>query len=410
VESGKTVTATGLALSGPNSNSYVLPSSTVTATADITALAVTISSGLVANHKVCDGTTAASLSSNNVVLAGVLVGDTANVKLSTNGYTATFGSAAVGNNKIVSVGGLTLTGTAAANYTLTQPSLTANITEGVVAKLAFTTQPSLASAGVPFGQQPVVQTQDQYGNNSTVGLPANLVVTLSLSSGTGPLQGTSTLDIGGAAGNGAVHCTDLRIDPSGAKQLSANASGMTGASSTTFDIANVAPVANTATFTRPRNVPLKLLISNLLTNAIDTNGDSLTLVAVSSASTNGANLYTNATYVLYSPPPGGNVTDSFAYTVSDGTASSSGTVLINMQPDPTGTNSNVAAYGLVNGKPTFTFAGIPGYTYEVQRTQDLSGIPAWTDLLITNAPPAGLFQCADQNPPVGSVFYRAINR
>ena len=56
-------------------------------------------------------------------------GDTANVKLSTNGYTATFASASVGTGIGVTVAGLTLTGSAAANYTLTQPAgLTANIT------------------------------------------------------------------------------------------------------------------------------------------------------------------------------------------------------------------------------------------------------------------------------------------
>jgi hypothetical protein len=333
------------------------------------------------------------------------------VALATNGYSATFASPAVGTAKAVTVSGLSLSGSAAGNYTLTQPvGLTANITAGAIAKLAFTTQPGLASAGAIFGTQPVVKTQDQYGNDSTAGLAANLTVTVTLSSGTGPLQGTATLDIGTNAGNGTVSFTNLRIDPAGDKQLTASASGLTAAVSATFNVANVAPVASNATFPRPRNVPLKILISNLLTNATDINGDALQLAGVSASSTNGATLYTNATYVLYSVPPGGKVSDSFIYTVSDGTASGSGTVLITMQADPPGTNSNQVAYGLVDGKPTITFAGVPGYPYTVQRTQDLIGTPIWTDLLSTNAPAAGLFQFVDQNPPVGSLFYRAINR
>jgi len=57
---------------------------------------VTISSGITVNSKVYDTTTTATLTSNSVVLAGVLSGDTSNVKLSTNGYTANFASASAG--------------------------------------------------------------------------------------------------------------------------------------------------------------------------------------------------------------------------------------------------------------------------------------------------------------------------
>ena len=53
--------------------------------------------------------------------------------LSTNGYVANFGNTGVGTNKPVTVSGLTLTGSAATNYTLTQPAgLTANISSGGV--------------------------------------------------------------------------------------------------------------------------------------------------------------------------------------------------------------------------------------------------------------------------------------
>src|SRR5207253_2620216 len=71
------------------------------------------------------------LSSNSVVLAGVIAADSANAKLSTNGYTANFVSINV-SNQAVTVGGLTLTGSAAGNYSLTQPSLTASITTAPV--------------------------------------------------------------------------------------------------------------------------------------------------------------------------------------------------------------------------------------------------------------------------------------
>ena len=50
------------------------------------------------------------------------------MSLVTGKLTASFSDKNVGNGKTVSVGGLTLTGSASSNYTLTQPTLSANIT------------------------------------------------------------------------------------------------------------------------------------------------------------------------------------------------------------------------------------------------------------------------------------------
>ncbi len=94
----------------------------------VTAKALTIS-GITANNKVFDGNTTATLSgtpslvgvngSDNVLLGGTPV--------------ATFASSAAGNNIAVTVTGYTISGTAASNYTLTQPTgLTANITSATI--------------------------------------------------------------------------------------------------------------------------------------------------------------------------------------------------------------------------------------------------------------------------------------
>lgn len=131
-------------------------------------------SGLSANSKAYDATNTATISSNTVVLAGIVSADLSAVHLSTNGYSALFDSAALGSGKTVTVTGLTLTGSGASNYALTQPELSADIYPGAVAQLAFVTQPDGAAAGSPFTQQPVLRTQDAYGNDSTnptAGLP-----------------------------------------------------------------------------------------------------------------------------------------------------------------------------------------------------------------------------------------------
>ena len=90
---------------------------------------MTIASGISANNKVYDGNNEATISSNTVVLTGVLSGDVANVRLTTMAIRRVLRSPDVANGIGVTVGGLTLGGTAANNYTLSQPvGLTANIT------------------------------------------------------------------------------------------------------------------------------------------------------------------------------------------------------------------------------------------------------------------------------------------
>jgi len=51
------------------------------------------------------------------------------------------------------------------------------------------------------------------------------------------------------------------------------------------------------------------------------------------------------------------------------------------------------------------FAGIPGFTYHIERTQTMS--PAnWIDLGTVVAPDDGQIDFGDTNPPQGSAFYR----
>ena len=103
-----------------------------TTTADITALGITVT-GITANDKVYDGGASATISSNSVVLSGVLPADVGQVDLSTNGYAATFASADVGDRIGVTVNGLSLTGAKAGDYALTAPAgLTAKIAQAAV--------------------------------------------------------------------------------------------------------------------------------------------------------------------------------------------------------------------------------------------------------------------------------------
>src|SRR5262249_56464909 len=78
-------------------------------------------------------------------------------------------------------------------------------------RLLFVTQPGSSTYGSALSPQPVLKTQDPFGNDSTVGLGTSKLVTLALGAGSGTLQGSTTLDLGTAAGNGTAAFSGLEV-------------------------------------------------------------------------------------------------------------------------------------------------------------------------------------------------------
>ena len=83
-----------------------------------------------------NASTAATLNTSGATLVGVFSGDT--VTLNTGGATGTFASQNVGTGITVTVAGLTISGAQAGDYTLTQPTTTANITPAPLTVTAVT--------------------------------------------------------------------------------------------------------------------------------------------------------------------------------------------------------------------------------------------------------------------------------
>ncbi|MBB4096838.1 YDG domain-containing protein [Sphingomonas kyeonggiensis] len=118
---GRTVTASGIALSGNDAGNYVLSGTSVTALVDI--LAKTITATLSANGKTYDGTTAAT---GTLTLGGVIGND----QVSANGSLAFDGKNA-GTGRTVTASGITLSGADAGNYTV---NLSATALADILAK------------------------------------------------------------------------------------------------------------------------------------------------------------------------------------------------------------------------------------------------------------------------------------
>ncbi|MDP4152504.1 MAG: YDG domain-containing protein, partial [Bacillota bacterium] len=125
VGDGKTVTVSGITLSGSKAGNYTLSSNSATAKASITKAPITVTAS--AAGKVYDGSPNASVT---LSCTGIIN----NEDVSTSYTSAAFDSAAVGDGKTVTVSGITLTGAKAGNYTLSTNSATtkASITKALV--------------------------------------------------------------------------------------------------------------------------------------------------------------------------------------------------------------------------------------------------------------------------------------
>jgi hypothetical protein len=108
VGTSKTVTFTGISLTGADSGNYVLSGTSTTATASITALLLDAAAS--SQNKTYDGSTTTSVS---IWLSGIVGSD----DVSASG-TGNFGDANVGTGKSVTVSGITLSGADAANYSV----------------------------------------------------------------------------------------------------------------------------------------------------------------------------------------------------------------------------------------------------------------------------------------------------
>ncbi|MDD5099028.1 MAG: YDG domain-containing protein, partial [Candidatus Colwellbacteria bacterium] len=123
VGTGKTVTVSGLALSGADSGNYTLTQPTTTASIFAAGLTIT---GVTANDKTYDGTTTATLNTGGATLVGVELGD--DVTLDTSSATGSFDNKNVGVGKTVTTSGFSISGADAGKYSLNQPTATASIT------------------------------------------------------------------------------------------------------------------------------------------------------------------------------------------------------------------------------------------------------------------------------------------
>jgi hypothetical protein len=207
----------------------------------------------------------------------------------------------LGNSYTLSAAATGLTGSTSTAF---------NVTAAAPAKLAFTVQPTNVASGAAIAPSVQVTIQDAQGNTVTT---ATNMITIAI--GTNPSSGTLSGTLTLAAVNGIATFSTLKIDKTGTGYtLSASATGLTGSTSTAFNVtagaaAKVAATSGTpqiaikgTAFAAPLVATVTDANSNLVGGVIVTftppaNGASGTFAGgVNTATTNGSGIATSATF------------------------------------------------------------------------------------------------------------------
>ncbi|TAK91377.1 MAG: hypothetical protein EPO07_19825, partial [Verrucomicrobia bacterium] len=167
---------------------------------------------------------------------------------------------------------------------------------------------------------------------------------------------------------------------------------------------NRPPTANNKSYPRSAGASVLILKSDLLSGAGDSDsGDSVSFDTLTSAGSQGATVSESASAFLYEPANNNN--DTLTFRVKDNRG---GTVTKNISITVDGSGSGGTAQTITptsNGM-VVSFAGIPGFKYDVERADDVSFTVNLTTLATTNAPGNGLFSITDATPPTPTAYYR----
>jgi hypothetical protein len=355
---------------------------TLTVTGSLTVAGVTVS------NKVYDGTTSATVNASGATLAGVVGTDVV-----TLGGTAvgTFATPTVGNGKTVTITGFTIGGANAGNYTLAQPTATANIT---MASSSNALSSSLNPAGPGSN---VVLTATLRAIAPGGGTPTGSV---------NFKDGSSTLGSSALSGSGLATFSTSGLSHA-LHTLSAEYAGdgnFKGSTNTLSQLIDSSPIAATATFARGAATSLRFRASALLTNTSDPENDAITLVSVSAQSAAGGSVGISGPWIVYTPPAGFTNVDSFSYVIADSfSLAATGIVSAAIRID-TGAASNIGSIVTSPTMATVHFNAIPARAYTIQYTLSLPS-SSWQALGSATAGSFGNLDYIDTTTQ--SRFYRS---
>ena len=371
----ETITPSIVIDDGNGGNNYAITLQNSTAG---TIYPLTVSVTAVTNTKIYDGTTSAT-AVPVLTLGSLQTGDTAS-------FAETYDTKNAGTGKMLIPTGIISDGNNGNNYIVNFVSDSTGVIDPASAIVVA------SSSKNPSGYKD--------GITITATAPSDATSTVNFLTN-GVLFDVETLSNGSAI---SLCLTNL---PRGTNDLTVEYTGDGNYLGSTNDLAggqvvtNHPPMASDAIYYRAQGTTLNISTSDLLTNATDSDGDTITLQGVGSG-TNGATITTNSTGIVYVPGTGAssNDNDNFTYTVADGfggnaTASIS-VIVYNAAP----AQIMMLGGGVVN----IQFSGIPNYTYVVETATNLN--TGWWPLSTNTAGSDGSLPFSDMNATNTQQYYR----
>ena len=189
-----------------------------------------------------------------------------------------------------------------------------------------------------------------------------------------------------------------------------NFNGATNALGTNLVI-NTPPIAVADSVTRSLTNELKIRISNLLGNDVESDAtDAIRLVSVGTSSVLSGTIVSNGLWLYYTPPVGNTNADSFTYSIADTLGgSSTGTVNITTRLDAA-PSLTLRVTPLAGGNYLIQFDGFPNGTYDVEAATALN--PAnWQTWVTTNTDANGMITLIDTSSNgAPAKYYRTLYR
>ena len=253
--------------------------------------------------------------------------------------------------------GYTLAASAAGLTTATSSAFT--IAPAAASVLAFTTQPSAATAGATMTPAVVIEAQDSFGNTAT-SFTGLVSIALGSSPAGSTLGGTATVN----AVNGVARFVDLSVSAVGTGvTLAATSSGLTAATSAPFSVSAGAPASLAFTTSPSSGVAGGVIAPAIIVTARDASGNTATSFV-------GA-----VTLALGANPRGDALSGTTTVTAVNGVATFSG---ISLTKATAGYTLTATATGLTGAtSSTFTIAPASATTlvFTAQPTTLTAGIP-----------------------------------
>src|SRR5262249_50305285 len=110
------------------------------------------------------------------------------------------------------------------------------------------------------------------------------------------------------------------------------------------------------------------------------------------------------TNVTYMPATNFVGTDMFTYTVTDGRGgSATGSIVVTVTSENDPSLNRIGGLTVSQAGVTIRFAGIPGYSYGIERSTNLVN---WINIGTFTVPDNGIETFTDTNPPSNNGFYR----